>query len=122
MTAGAAGPFTAAVRESVVGPVVEAAGELDYESAPQLRGVLRGALAVRPAPAMLVIDLAGVTFCDSAGLNALLQIRLDAERQGTVVHLGRPTHIVTRVLEMTRADLLFPLDPDVPAVRETGGG
>ncbi|MFD0264894.1 STAS domain-containing protein [Kitasatospora indigofera] len=63
-----------------------------------------------------------VTFCDSAGLNVLLQIRLDAERQGTVVHLARPTHIVTRVLEMTRADLLFPLDPDVPAVRETGGG
>ncbi|GHH80519.1 anti-sigma factor antagonist [Kitasatospora indigofera] len=122
MTADAAVPFTATVRESVAGPVVEVAGELDYESAPRLRGVLRRVLAVRPTPTVLVIDLGAVTFCDSAGLNALLQTRLDAERQETAVHLARPTDIVTRVLEITGAAQLFPVDPDIPAGPHTGAG
>ncbi|GHH81982.1 anti-sigma factor antagonist [Kitasatospora indigofera] len=116
MTAGAAGRFTATVRECLAGPVVEAAGELDHDSAPQLRAVLRRALAVRPAPAMLVVDLAGITFCDSSGLNTLLQARLDAERQDTAFHLARPTDIVARVLEITGTDQVFPVDQVVPAV------
>ena len=122
MTDSTAGRFTATVRDSIAGPVVEAVGELDDDSAPRLRGALRRALAVGPAPAMLVVDLAGITFCDSAGLNALLLTRLDAGRQHMAVHLARPTHIVTRVLEITGTDRVFPVDPDVPAVPHTRAG
>ncbi|MFD0258935.1 STAS domain-containing protein [Kitasatospora indigofera] len=116
MSADAAVPFTATVRESASGPVVEATGELDYESAPRLGAVLRRVLAVRPAPPVLVVDLGAMTFCDSAGLNTLLQTRFDAERQGTELRVGRPTDIVTRVLEMTGTDQVFAVDSDVPAV------
>ncbi|GHH82081.1 anti-sigma factor antagonist [Kitasatospora indigofera] len=116
MTDSAAARFTTADRDSPAGPVVEVTGELDYDSAPGLRTVLHRALAVRPAPPKLVIDLGGLTFCDSTGLNALLQARIDAERQGTVVHLARPTPAVARVLEITGADQVFPVDPGPPAV------
>ncbi|MFC9331866.1 STAS domain-containing protein [Kitasatospora sp. NPDC057015] len=81
------------------------------------------ALAARPAPPRLVVDLAGVTFCDSTGLSTLLQSRIYAERQRTAVHLARPTHIVARVLEITGADQVFPIDSEVPApAPRTGAG
>ncbi|MFD0264890.1 hypothetical protein ACFVH7_42285 [Kitasatospora indigofera] len=54
--------FTATVHAAATGPGIEAIGELDYDSAPHLRGVLRRVLAARPAPALLVVDLTGVTF------------------------------------------------------------
>ncbi|MFF1868788.1 STAS domain-containing protein [Kitasatospora herbaricolor] len=114
--AGKAASFTATVRDSFAGPMVEAAGELDYDTAPRLRIVLRRALAARPAPQVLVVDLAGVTFCDSAGLNTLLQARRNAERQDMVLRLARPSDIVTRLLEMTGVDQVFPVDSDVPDV------
>ncbi|WP_437042215.1 STAS domain-containing protein [Streptomyces sp. enrichment culture] len=50
------------------------AGELDTDTAPGLREELT-ALAARSAGGVLVLDLSGVTFCDSAGLYALLGIR-----------------------------------------------
>ncbi|MFD0264889.1 STAS domain-containing protein [Kitasatospora indigofera] len=77
-------------------------------------------MAARPAPQILVVDLAGVTFCDSAGLNTLLQARREAERQDTVIRLARPSDIVTRLLEMTGVDQLFPVDRVVPAVLPPG--
>ena len=48
-------------------------GELDMETGPRLRDEVERALAA--APAVLVLDLHGVTFFDSTGL----QIVLDAE-------------------------------------------
>ncbi|MFE3109709.1 STAS domain-containing protein [Kitasatospora indigofera] len=114
-TDSAAGRFVATFRNSPAGPVVEAAGELDHDSASCLQTVLRRALAVRPAPAVVVVDLAGLTFFDSSGLNTLVQARRDAECQDTVVHLARPSDIVARVLEITGVDQIFPVDKDVPA-------
>ncbi|MFC9331731.1 STAS domain-containing protein [Kitasatospora sp. NPDC057015] len=116
MTDSTAGRFTIAGRESPGSPVVEVTGELDYDTAPRLRVALQHALAVRPVPPRLVVDLADVTFCDSTGLNALLQARIDAEGQGTVIHLARPASAVARLLEITGADQVFPIDPDVPAI------
>ncbi|MFD7985973.1 STAS domain-containing protein [Kitasatospora indigofera] len=91
MTGSAAGRFTTVARESSGGPVVEVTGELDYDTAPRVRVALEDALAVAPVPPILVVDLAGVTFCDSSGLNALLQARIDAQGQGSVLRLARPT-------------------------------
>lgn len=66
---------------------------------------------------MLLVDLGGVTFMDSTGLNALLLARTEAARAGTTLHLARPSHTVARVLEITGADQGFPIDPNVPAAR-----
>ncbi|MFE3113410.1 STAS domain-containing protein [Kitasatospora indigofera] len=103
-------PFTATVRHTPAGPVVEAAGELDLDGAPILHAALHRALAIPPASPKLVIDLAAVTFCDSAGIDALLLARTETDRQGVTLHLGHPTHAVARVLEITGADQLIPVD------------
>ncbi|WP_043478046.1 STAS domain-containing protein [Kitasatospora sp. MBT66] len=109
--------FAVTVRESLAGPVLECSGELDLDQVPVLHAALHRALAVRPAPPMLLVDLGGVTFMDSTGLNALLLARIEAARAGTTVHLARPSHIVARLLEITGTDQVFPIDPDVPAAR-----
>ncbi|MET9617517.1 STAS domain-containing protein [Kitasatospora indigofera] len=113
---------TATVRGTPASPFVEAAGELEHDSAPHLQTVLRRSLAVRPVLPVLVVDLAGVTFFDSSGLNTLVQARLDAERQDTAVHLARPSDIVMRVLEITGVDQAFPVDKDVPTGPHTPAG
>ena len=77
-------------------------------------------LAIRPAPAVLVIDLGAVTFCDSTGLGTLLRARDDAAHQGAALHLAHPTRIVARLLEITGADQVFTIDPDLPAPRPAG--
>ncbi|WP_329611653.1 hypothetical protein [Kitasatospora herbaricolor] len=52
--------FTAVVRDTPAGPVVQAAGELDLNGAPTLHAALRHALATG-RPSKLVIALADVT-------------------------------------------------------------
>jgi anti-anti-sigma factor len=49
-------------------------GELDIDTAPRLREDL-AALASRSAGGLLVLNLSGITFCDSTGLYTLLGIR-----------------------------------------------
>ncbi|WP_255369498.1 STAS domain-containing protein [Kitasatospora sp. MBT63] len=90
---------------------MECAGELDLEQAPVLHAAVHRALALRPVPPILVIDLGAVTFCDSAGLNVLLRGRIEAERLGAAVHLARPTANVARLLQLTGTDQLFPVEP-----------
>ncbi|MFI8085820.1 STAS domain-containing protein [Kitasatospora sp. NPDC086009] len=106
--------FTVTAHDSLAGPVLECCGELDFDEAPVLNRALHRALAGRPVPPMLLVDLGAVTFMDSTGLNALLVARREAARQGTVVRLARPSHAVARVLEMTGADRVFPVEQDVP--------
>ncbi|WP_405009265.1 STAS domain-containing protein [Kitasatospora sp. NBC_01539] len=107
--------FTATVRQSATGPVVGCAGEIDLDGAPRLRAALTTALAVRPAPAVIVVDLAAVTFCDSSGLNVLLKSRTEAGRQGTALHLARPCPQVEELLRITGVGGIFPVDRDVAA-------
>ncbi|MFD9597130.1 STAS domain-containing protein [Kitasatospora sp. NPDC059973] len=96
---------------------MECSGELDLDQVPRLDAALRDTLAVRSAPPVLLVDLGAVTFMDSTGLNALPRARIEAERQGTTLHLARPSASVARILELTGADHVFPVDPHVPAPR-----
>lgn len=61
----------------------------------------------------VVVDLTTVGFFGSTALNALLRLRLDAEAFGILVHLCAPPQIVARVLEITGADTVFPIHPDL---------
>ncbi len=108
--------FTTAVHGTTDGPLVQAAGELDLDAAPIIDTALHRALAADPAADRLVIDLAGVTFCDSSGLDALLRARIATAWAGLTLHLARPAHAVAKLLKLTGADGLFPVDRDVPAL------
>ena len=52
-------------------------GELDLATAPLLSEHVAAALAA-PPPDRLIVDVAGLTFCDSAGIDALLGARASA--------------------------------------------
>jgi anti-anti-sigma factor len=70
------------------GPVVELTGDLDHETAPQVRAHLPH-LTLVPGQ-FLVVDLGGVTFCDSSGITVLLAARhhaLQSDRIFRVVGL-----------------------------------
>ena len=49
-----------------------ASGELDIQTAADLRGDLTAILAERPLPDHVIVDLQGVTFMDSLGLGTLV--------------------------------------------------
>jgi len=51
--------------------IMSVAGEIDVYTAPRLQVALAEALAGR-VPARIVVDMSGVGFCDSTGLNVLL--------------------------------------------------
>ncbi|MFC8453833.1 STAS domain-containing protein [Kitasatospora sp. NPDC057223] len=111
-------PGPALTVTALVGPagsVLECAGAIDADTVPVLSTAVHRALTSPPAPPLLVIDLGAVTFCDSSGLSTLLRTRLEAARQGTELHLARPTQVVLRILEITGADQVFTIDQDVPA-------
>lgn len=75
-------------------------GELDLASAPELERELHEAEATNPG--RVTIDLAGLGFMDSTGLQALLRARERAESGSYELTLRRGPHQVQRVFELTR--------------------
>jgi anti-sigma B factor antagonist len=88
------------------------AGEIDLDTAPQLR---EAALeAFRHHGTTLRLDLRGVSFMDSTGIEVLLATRRRAALEGGSLTLHRPSRAVLRVLEVAGLDKVFtvsePLD------------
>ena len=79
--------------------IVRATGELDLATASQLvRAIALAAGARRPR---VLVDLAAVEFCDSAGLRALLGAAREVEaRAGRLVVAVTPGGPVDRLLEI----------------------
>jgi anti-sigma B factor antagonist len=75
---------------------------MDYMSRPVIRERL-GELIARGGRS-IVLDLSGVTFCDSAGLNILLVARLQADDRGAELVLACVSPQLQRILQMTGAD------------------
>ncbi|MEU7701894.1 MULTISPECIES: STAS domain-containing protein [unclassified Streptomyces] len=88
---------------AVLAPV----GELDHYTAELLRVPLDE--AVDAGRSRLVVDCAGLEFCDSTGLNVLLGARLRAEAAGGGVHLVGMRPAVARVFHITGAEAVFTL-------------
>ena len=80
-------------------PRLTAAGEIDCTSAPQVRAVLDRLLDA--APREVVVDLAAVTFLDSAGLCALAAAHRRALAAGGRLRVLAATRAVIRPLQIT---------------------
>jgi len=78
---------------------VAVAGEIDLPHARDLVVALREVLA--GAPAVMALDLSGVTFMDSTGIQVLMGARADAGKAGTEVRIRRTSEPVQRVLQLT---------------------
>ncbi|MEW1839210.1 STAS domain-containing protein [Nonomuraea angiospora] len=80
--------------------VARAAGELDYTSAGLLHQQLKDAWATTQSGG-LVVDMSGLTFCDSRGVGVLvLLLRQSREQQSTLVLSAIPPHL-ERTLTIT---------------------
>jgi anti-sigma B factor antagonist len=84
--------------------VLEVFGEVDLANADQL--CQAGIRALSPCGGTLRIDLGGVTFMDSTGLAALIQIRNQASGAHQVL-IQNPQPNVARILAITGLDKVF---------------
>jgi anti-anti-sigma factor len=92
------------------GPVVVLTGECDLSARDELVSTLDTALA---QGGTVLVDLEGLTFLDSSGLNALINAHRTAVAAGRRVYVVNPNRIVATVLEITGiGDLLRP-PPDL---------
>ena len=82
--------------------VVRAQGELDELHAPELCELARDLL--RDGARNLVIDCQELTFIDSIGLSALIEVHKRAELDLGTVTLRNPTPFMVRLLEITGLD------------------
>ena len=89
--------------------VVALQGEVDIYSAPQFKEVM--IQSIDEGAKHIVVDLAGVTFIDSSGLNVLIAnaAALTRARDRDVAVLVVPHGAVRRVFELTALDEVFEL-------------
>jgi anti-sigma B factor antagonist len=105
------------LRVSVTGgdsyTVVALAGESDVYTYDQLRNVLESEAS--RGVALLVVDLSGLEFMDSTGVQILLDIRVMMNDRGGKLVLAAPQTTVARVLNLVGADQLTPVYETVEA-------
>lgn len=98
--------FDSALDDGVARLVV--AGEVDLTSAGALAD--RALALLEDGPAQLVVDMSGVTFCDSAGLNALFRVYTRAEEKGARLTLRSLNAPVYRIFDATGATTVLSID------------
>ncbi len=93
-------------------PIVEICGDIDIQSAPQLREELLR--VVRRHGSQLALDLDGVTFIDCAGINALLATRRRARLEDGWVRVIRASPRARRTISLLGLQEAFALGPVAP--------
>ncbi|WP_051796416.1 STAS domain-containing protein [Streptomyces sp. NRRL S-87] len=106
--------FAVEVRPEREAVVLLLSGELDHDTAEPLREAVTAALA-GPGRPRLVVDCAGLRFCDSTGLNVLLRARLAAQEVGGRLELADVRQPVARMFRLTGADGVFRIHADLAA-------
>ncbi|EST19987.1 hypothetical protein N566_28365 [Streptomycetaceae bacterium MP113-05] len=114
------GRLTVGVQHRGTSAVLTPAGELDHHTAELFREPLEQ--AVEDGYNHLVVDCTQLEFCDSTGLNVLLGARLKAEAAAGAVHLAGMRPAVARVFEITGADAVFVVHPDLESALSSAAG
>jgi anti-sigma B factor antagonist len=96
-----------------VGPhaVVALPAEIDAANADKISHELLSALGL--GAAVVVIDMSATTFCDSAGVQAIITAYRHAAANGTQLRLVATTML--RILALVGADQLVPIYPTLDA-------
>ncbi|GGS69148.1 hypothetical protein GCM10010156_30130 [Planobispora rosea] len=91
--------------------VITLDGEIDALSADHLRQAIDQALA--RGRTRLVVDAAGLGFCDSRGLHTLIAGQRQAVSAGGWLRLAHAHGYLRRLLELTQLTAMFPHDPQL---------
>ena len=98
--------LTVATRPMRGGAVLDMSGELDLAVAAGWVACVDAALA--DGLPRVVLDVAGLAFCDCAGLGSMLRARRLAVDAGGGVRLARARSGLARSIEVLRLNVLFP--------------
>ncbi|WP_344865402.1 STAS domain-containing protein [Planomonospora alba] len=93
--------------------IVTIVGEIDLYTAPRLQSELTRILD-ESAPAFMVIDMSGVEFCDSTGMNVLLSAHKRLRERDGVLEMAAPRPAVRKILQVTGLDSVFTIHEAVP--------
>ncbi|MEU5582990.1 STAS domain-containing protein [Streptomyces huasconensis] len=97
--------------------VIALSGEFDIAAAPAVR--TRALELIADGHPNLIADLAGVTFCDSSGLGALIGIwRCAKDADGSLTLAAIPDRL-SRLLNVTGMDTILSAHPSVEAALST---
>jgi anti-sigma B factor antagonist len=94
--------------------VVSVSGEIDLYTAPRLQSELMTALS--RSPVRLIVDMSGVEFCDSTGINVLLAAHRQARERGGELQLAGPGSATRKVLQVTGLETVFTVLDDPAGV------
>jgi anti-sigma B factor antagonist len=87
--------------------IVTTAGEIDLYTAPRLQIDLAAIVDDAAPAARIVIDMSGVEFCDSTGMNVLLSCLRQVRERGGELELAAPRPAVMKILQVTGLDSVF---------------
>lgn len=88
-----------AVQRTTDEAVLNLAGEIDMLTAARLSNAVNDVLA--DPPARIVLDLGGITFCDSQGLGTLVVLSRKARSAQSLLLLTNVGEFLLRVLDIT---------------------
>jgi anti-sigma B factor antagonist len=90
-------------------------GEIDLYTAPRLHSELVAILS-GDEPVQVVVDMSGIEFCDSTGMNVLLAAHRRAREQGGDLELAAPRPAIRKVLQVTGLESVFTVLDDPATV------
>lgn len=98
--------------------VVVLPAEIDVTNADQVYRQLVASLAADgtdgPDAGIVIADMTSTSFCDSAGMHAIIRAHDRAAARGTALRLAvSPDGSVRRVLQLTGASLIMPVHSSV---------
>src|SRR6201996_9082699 len=79
--------------------LVIATGEIDLYTAPRLQSELAEVVANAAPASRIVVDMSGVEFCDSTGMNILLSCLRQGRERGGELELAAPRPAVMKILQ-----------------------
>jgi anti-sigma B factor antagonist len=85
--------------------VLSVTGEIDLYTAPTLQSELMAALSA--GQVRLTVDMSGVDFCDSTGINVLLAAHRLARERGGELQLAAVGSATRKVLQVTGLESVF---------------
>jgi anti-sigma B factor antagonist len=85
--------------------IMSVTGEIDLYTAPGLQKELMTALGGDQVK--LIVDMSGVDFCDSTGMNVLLAAHRYAREHGGELQLASPGSATRKVLQVTGLESVF---------------
>ena len=91
-----------------------ATGEIDLYTAPRLQSEVAAVIAGAAQSPRVIIDMSGVEFCDSTGMNVLLSCLRQARERGGELELAAPRPAIKKILQVTGLDAVFTV-ADFPA-------